>query len=108
MDLFSGNVCLKGLKKLPKRILVVDTYNTTAEEYKKKIRDATTGIEIDFEEASTHYSLIILCSMTFRFNLKDPLTLADGEIWFTRKEFSRKVLMDALKHYSDCEIRNGV
>ncbi|ADM12474.1 uncharacterized protein Eint_101490 [Encephalitozoon intestinalis ATCC 50506] len=97
-----------GLKKIPKTILIVDEYNTITPEKKSKIKDSVAEMDIDFEEEATRYSLVILCNTVLRFNLKNPLVLAECEIWFTRKTFSSKVFEDALIHYSECEIRNGV
>lgn len=96
------------LKKVPKTMLIVDGYGTISEEEKKGIKDSVMKVDIDFEEKTTHYSLVILCNTALRFNLINPLTLAECEIWFTRKVFSSKVFADALGHYSECEIRNGV
>lgn len=95
------------LKKLPRTMLVVDTYNTLTESDRDAIRAAVQDIHVDFEERSTHYALIILCKAVLRFNLKNPLALAEGEIWFTRAIFSEATLQDALEYYSECEIRNG-
>ncbi|KMV65306.1 hypothetical protein M970_101470 [Encephalitozoon cuniculi EcunIII-L] len=98
--------CIDGLKKIPKTTLIVDGYGTITEEEKRKIQGMK--MNIDFEERTTHYSLVILCNTTLRFNLANPLILAECEIWFTRKAFSSRVFMDALIHYSECEIKNGV
>ncbi|KAG5860320.1 DUF5099 domain-containing protein [Encephalitozoon hellem] len=96
------------LRKIPKSILIVDGYGTISEEEKRKIKDSAAEIDIDFEERTTHYSLVILCNTVLRFNLTNPLTLVECEIWFSRRMFSSKVFADALGHYSECEIRNGV
>lgn len=107
--LFSrSKIDLRHLKKLPKTILVVDTFFTVTEEQKKRTRMIMAGVEVDFEEQRTHYSLVIFCGLVLRFGLGNPLSLAEGEIWFTRRAFSDRVLADALRYYSDCEIRNGV
>jgi hypothetical protein len=98
----------KKLKKIPKTVLVLDTYNRITEEDKHAVEGIEPGMEIHYEERATHYSLVILCGLVFRFHLNDPLVLTDAEIWFTRSGFSRDVFLDALNHYSDCEIRNGM
>lgn len=103
-----GKAYLKGLRKVPKTVLIIDSYRTITENDKRKMRDIGKGMEIDFEERRTHYSLIILCNVALRFSLVNPLSLAEGEIWFTRNEFSKETFVDALNYYSTCEIRNGV
>ncbi|KHN69747.1 hypothetical protein CWI42_051510 [Ordospora colligata] len=97
-----------GLNKYPKTILVVDMYGTTTNLMKDLVRCQVNGTQIDFEETQTHYSLVIVCNNRFKFRVDNPLSLVDCEIWFSRKAFSLDVFIDALHHYSECEIRNGV
>ena len=97
-----------GLRKVPRSVLVVDGYGTVTEEEARRVVDCVSGVAIDFKERATHYSLVILCAAVLRLDLENPLALAECEIWFTREVFSSKVLADALEHYSQCEIRNGL
>lgn len=96
------------LKKIPRTVLVVDGYGTITEEEMRMVRDSAAGMTVDFKERVTHYSLVILCNAVLRFDLENPLTLVECEIWFARQVFSSKVFADALEYYSQCEIRNGV
>lgn len=99
---------VSGLSKYPKTILVVDVYGTVTNQMKESVRCQASGIQVDFEEMQTHYSLVIVCNNRFKFRVGNPLSLVDCEIWFSRKAFSLDVFIDALHHYSKCEIRNGM
>jgi hypothetical protein len=100
---------LQGLRKMPKTVLIINTYSEVTEKDRRAIREITrgAGMEIHYSEKATHYSLVILCGLVFRFSLTNPLAVAEGEIWFTRAGFSKKVFLDALNHYSNCEMRDG-
>lgn len=51
--------------------------------------------------------LVILINRVQRFYLEDPLILYKAEIYHSRSKFTEKMFMNALLHYSECDIRNG-
>lgn len=110
-------------KKLPDFILLIDSFKKTepndliqlAKQYKirkifilsDKEGDNTILNTSNITKTCGYPDLIILCDNVQRFYLEDPLLLYKAEIWFSNQVFSRSVLYGALKHYSDCELRNG-
>ncbi|KAI5172756.1 hypothetical protein NEFER03_1788 [Nematocida sp. LUAm3] len=52
-------------------------------------------------------SLVILCRDTSSFNIASPYLLYSAEIFHSRKSFSEDTLISAMRHYSECSIRDG-
>lgn len=51
--------------------------------------------------------LVILCGDQSIFQTSAPFLLYSAELRHYREEFSEKVVVDALRHYFACKIRNG-
>lgn len=91
---------LGNLKKIPKKILII---SPTLDYI------PTIASEIDFYPKDTTYDLLIYVDKRFKLFLEYPLSIANSEIWFERgSSLTQKVFENAVIHYSNCEIRNGV
>ncbi|KAM0678103.1 hypothetical protein BDAP_001362 [Binucleata daphniae] len=105
-------------KKLPSFILIIDKFDSIREESldilatKIANNDSTINKIMLYNDCVTTKldgfpDLIILIDYVQRFNLHDPLLLYKAEIYHSRYKFTKNTLINALKHYSSCEIRNG-
>lgn len=92
---------MKGtLKKIPRKILVL---SPNLEYY------PTISSEIDFDPRDTRYDLVIVVDKVFRLSIDFPFSISESEIWFERGgALTEQIFMNALSHYSNCEIRNGI
>ncbi|KAF7684251.1 hypothetical protein TCON_0545 [Astathelohania contejeani] len=120
-------------KKLPKFLLIIDNYFTITEKQLEKIKNKIETIKLlmiskentknlhniaskyklentknAIQDAGNIYpDLIILLNDVFEFNLECPLLLYKAEICHYRRKFDEGILESSLKHYSECEIRDG-
>ncbi|EEQ81395.1 hypothetical protein NCER_102186 [Vairimorpha ceranae BRL01] len=95
-------------KKTPKKILILNNIGTLSQDLKIKIRKFLPNSLIDFEENDIQYDLVFLLDYIFKFNLQYYKPISVAEIIFKRQTFDFKIFEEGLRHYSDCEIRNGV
>lgn len=87
------------LKKIPRKILILCP---------NLKYHPTVSSEIDFHPKDTRYDLVIVVDKVFRLSIDFPFCLAESEIWFERgSALTEQIFMNALEHYSNCEIRNG-
>ncbi|EJW01849.1 hypothetical protein EDEG_03678, partial [Edhazardia aedis USNM 41457] len=109
--------------KLPKYVLVISRYSEIKAnlikslKLKYKIEDVkilgdkddeyTIKNRINMTKGGKYPDLIILCSDVLMFYLQDPLILYKAEIWHERRDFCESTFVYALRHYDECEIRNG-
>lgn len=89
----------KIFQKIPRRILILCP---NLEYY------PTISSEIDFHPRDIQYDLVVVVNKVFRLSIDYPLSIAEAEIWFERgSALTKRIFMNALDHYSNCEIRNG-
>lgn len=99
LSLFQKQNDIKTLQKVPRRILVLAP---------KVLFQPNIQSDIDFEPKDKDYDLLVYVDKAFRLNLKFPFSIANSEIWFERGEvLTEQIFLRALRHYSNCEIRNG-
>lgn len=91
---------LTNLKKIPHKILIIcPTLNYIP----------TIESEIDFHPKDTEYDLVIYVDKRFKLSIEYPFSIANSEIWFARgSALTQKIFENAIIHYSNCEIRNGL
>ncbi|RVD92859.1 hypothetical protein TUBRATIS_006380 [Tubulinosema ratisbonensis] len=109
---------LQTLKKIPDFILVIDPHNKSKlkkinkiklKKLSKTLEDETHFLDkqcnklCDCEEPN----LIILIDHVLHFDLGCFKLIRQAEIFF-RTEWYDNILEDALKFYSECEIKNGL
>ncbi|EQB62099.1 hypothetical protein NAPIS_ORF00328 [Vairimorpha apis BRL 01] len=95
------------LKKLPSQVLVLDYLSTVSANLIKQIQSYNKNINVDFLEHDKKYDLVFLCNYVFEFDLNFYKTVSSAEIIFRRNKFTFNIFMEGLKHYSECQIRNG-
>lgn len=109
---------LKTLKKIPYFILIIDPHKKS-----KPINIKGVSIKKLSSESNNEFNfldknckkicdcpepdLIILIDHVLHFNIGCFKLIRQGEIFFVTDWYD-KIVEDALKYYSECEIRNGL